>query len=369
MTNRVWYASNAVYWKLASTDAAVTGAAFLQGVQSAGVNMSTEFRQIGDTGKARPFYGAIEGRPNIEVTIERHIYQGSSSFLEFGADSTGTEGNLIVSGNIGLKASEGKQFDLVLAVGDLDDPAEVKTATKGSNVKRNLKKDLQIRAALITSISWKLDVGGRLTESITFTSKVAEWKSPQTHTSPSEWDNTSEPKGESGSTIRWNHFDALNSTFPSKVNQLKGTIEGEVGKPGRKGSLQSFNISLELDRRELPDVGQWRGQEGPSAYLDINKWSLTNLPIVVITELEFMVNDYTGLDAITKDSNFTTGMLSDPDQEIDLQVKNGDNTIGFDLGAKNWLTNISRSGGDTGGANVTASLSFENHNELVITNA
>ncbi len=369
MTNRVWYASNAVYWKAASTNAIVTEAAFLQGVQSVGVNMSTDFRQIGDTGKARPFYGAIEGRPNIEVTIERHIYQGSSTFLEFAEDTEGDDGNLIVSGNIGLKGSEGKQFDLVLLVGDLDDPDDEPhwPPRKGSNVQRNPKRELQIRAALITSISWKLEVNGRLTESITLTSKVATWQAPQAHGSPSEWNNISEPKGESGSSIRWNHFAALDSVFPTISDPLTGTIEGDVGKPGNKGGLQSFNISLELDRRELPDIGKWAGAKGPEEYLEINKWSLINLPIVVTTELEFIVKDWTGYEAIIKDSNFTPGNLSNPNQVINLKMKYGSSkTLMFNLGDKNWLTNVSRSGGDTGGGNVTASLSFENHNELEI---
>ena len=206
-----------------------------------------------------------------------------------------------------------------------------------------------------------------------------------------------------------------------EVGNTESTYKGDDGatRPLKIYGINSINISLSIDYSQIPDVGFWRGSEKDKEY-EQNLFSYMNLPLQVTcsftgvarraleygdfvfsgsphnpnnatfvrnTDVSFgasgVIDPSTGLsfgggpyrDGL--DPNHPdpprfgspkppTDVYNKTDRPIRLVFATFDPAAGsdkfhiIDLGSKNYVTDISTSGGDAGGGNVETTISYQN---------
>ena len=399
VNDRVFWACEAVFIKARNSttsggsDSATTGT-FLYGVQSIGIDYSHDAASLQDTGRFQRRYTTF-GKPNFSVTIER-IISGNHSKIEndgvtktlisggksdFFYESAGSgayeTGHLLHENNIGsCGLSTGlRNYDITLVyAGDDVEPA-------GGLSSVNVRQATIYRCCLLTSIGYSLDLSGQLTESLTFTTHFAENTATSGYTyqafnEDSDGDGTDDTR--TGSSIKRKDFDFEYTEFPEQVKRMF-KLGNEVNDIEVWG-IQSFDVTLDISYSDLMDVGKWRGSVTDVA--EQNLFRQVELPIAVsasftgIARSQYRNGIYGGSQIwnIT-DQNFSAmdGLESGgidkyyTDEPLNIVLgkdENFDNVNDkfwqIDLGDRNYLADISFSGGDTGGSNVEATLSFQN---------
>jgi hypothetical protein len=341
---RIFYATQAVL--LAGSTIPVipwVAANVVKGVQSVGVNTSIGKRLIRDLGVTDPF-AILEDKPTVEVSLDRII--ASTSDIIF--PSSGGD----------LLASHASEYDILLLVGEESkDQIDTLSATT--------QAELSLSYLQISSVSYEFNVSGPVSESITFTGHNKNWvpnadrftfsvQGP--HHGPLNPQPGHGPVGELGfphsaNISKREHYSISSSIIPSEV----------------QGALQSINISFDLSRREIGDLGKRQGA-GPLRVgaSEGNKYKLLNLPVEVTTTLTTIIaaKDFTGDISAQSFSNTPSSAQIRVVLNTDPFTSVGE--ITFDMGSKNALEDVSRSGGDSAGGNVEASYTYKNYNTFSI---
>ena len=207
--------------------------------------------------------------------------------------------------------------------------------------------------------------------------------------------------------VRRHHFDFLlnssDSLLPlevrnlfdhSEVNPAIGAvIDNKYLDRNKEFALTSINIELSFDYTELTNVGQWAGSFKNRERL-VNNQKYLNLPIGIscsftgrvrqgmpyanfLTQGQNFLNNQDNiysksLGGGTESSQTNPDTVPDSmqaDREIMLVAKSRDLNSGetterffaWDLGKRNYLVDISYSGGDTSGSDVEATLTYTNN--------
>ncbi len=284
----------------------------ISGVQSIGVSGGPSASSLLDVGRAKRKF-IYYNKSDIQVTIERHITDGSSLIFE-----NTTE--LLKTGNLGSMGDDLTGFNVSLMYGD----DSLDGLTSGAD-------SLTYRDCLLTSLSYNLTVDGPATESATFTTRRVEAGSG----------GFTIPTAGQGVTLKREHV--TNITLPTEVNALFGV-----------GALQSIELDLSINYNELVNHGKWPGAEDQG---EQNSDRYVVLPVEPSISYTGIVRQG-GAPEIPNPADFldrTCRVVADM-----TVVAHAPSYFTWDLGQHNYMTDVSFSGGDTGGGNLTGTISYQN---------
>ncbi|SVA81299.1 uncharacterized protein METZ01_LOCUS134153 [marine metagenome] len=366
--NRIYWACEAVLIKARQTTTtggtvAPEDGTLLKGVQSIGIDSALERTPYSDLGRFQKEYGSY-GKQIFTITIERVIDGGSGSFFYYPAAFTDYEdSHLLATANLGVDGFSNslRNYDITIIYSSEDDDYVGEAGTKVSQT--------TYRCCLLTEAGYSIPVSGPIRESLTFTTSIA------THNDNTTLSDYTFGYPHSANLLKRHHVDTTNSVFPTEVERTfyLATSKDSVPIYG----LQSIDIGMSLDYNDLFDEGEFGGARGDRAQQ--NQMKQIALPVGVTAAFTGVVRDqYYGQTAWQwelTDQNFGAtdggegGDISKykVDREINIVAKVGSRYFQWMLGKKNYLTSINYSGGDSGGGNVEATLSYQNEHSDFIT--
>lgn len=301
---RIFYACNAV--GIGNKDG--NSIQPVRGAQTVGINTTFNLEQVFEIGMLG-IYENIENLPNVEVTLEK-VLDGHPLIYKL-ATATAASNKLIDAAYAECSA--------ILTI--LDDTVEAATGTPLATVK--------VTGAVISQVSYAINVEGNGTEQVTLVSNNKTWSSLWTPT----FSPTGVPASASG-VVRRQHFDKGGSTFPTSI-------------PGGAGAVyQSIRTSANITREDIFELGSKK------PYFKYAKF-----PVEVTTEFEIIAKTGDQISVIADAKNLT-------DETIILAFIDGPT---IDLGTKNKLQSANYQGGGTDGSNATITYSYQTFNNFTVT--
>ena len=382
-----------------------TDSIFLTGVQSVGVSSDNPSSSLMDVGRFQRKYH-FYAEQSFEITIERVIDKSANFFYNVStSDYVGSNAgykacHILNSENIGCQGDEDsggksiRNFDITILYGpDQFDRlgSENYTTPTSSNPDKNVVFQVTYRNCLITSINYSMSVGEPIKETITLITKAATYNES---TATSAYTLPSAEEAASGDILKYYNLDMLlSSTFqnssvlPEEVIRMfqaedsSGDTDTEGNPPKEILGLNSISIDTVIDYSEVADIGRWTDPTDQGLQ---NIWKFVVLPVQVTASFTGGLRqplprrDTPASYLPNTDTTFSKadGVESSKDyQEVDREIKlvaektvdNNPMYYVWDLGKKNYLTNFSYSGGDTGGGNLEGTISYQNdHSDIVL---
>jgi hypothetical protein len=346
--NRVFYACQAVLYRKRNTKSGGTYA-YLDGAQSVGVSSTSESSSIVDIGRFQRRFRFENKNRTHEINISRIIPRGGQLFYYDESSSTNyNQCHLLSNTNLGCQGSDTytnssglKNYDIIIVYGE-DDVSLIQDSATLTKV--------SYKNCLLTNISYDIGVD-QITETITLISNIIKYDDGDVDELPNS--------AQDGDILKRQHIKMSSTILPEEANQIfKLNSPLSIDNKDVFG-LQSIQIEATIDYTELNDIGIWRGANDET---DVNLWKFVNLPISITCSLVGVIRSiYLYQDILRLDKTF----------EENKQIKIVADALGsqyfvWDLGTKNYLDNISTSGGDTGGGNVELTLSYKNdYSDLV----
>ena len=428
--NRIFWACQGVFVEERNTEAGnngnPTGATFLNGVQAVGVSSDNPAISMVDVGRFQRKYIRYQ-QQTIEITISRVLDRNSETFYKVveGQYTDYQNSHILHANNFGSKGAKDnnqktlRNYDItILYTPDRFEQINAGNASSTDPDKNNVISVSYLNC-LITNISYSIGVDG-VEESVTLTTKNIKYNDDYTTLSdynlPGEWSEaetykTRDPlnpserppsvdtafsptryKPQSGQTLRRHHFDLTKtgygqSKLPEEIKQLFNFDTPEMLTEGTEElqilGIQSINIDVSFDYTNLMDVGNWRGSEDTKEH-EQNRWQVLNLPVSINCTFTGTLRQalpyynylYNGENRVRNVDNVYTKSEADgaskewqeADREIKIVASGIDKYFVWDLGKKNYLTSIEYTGGDAGGGNVEATLTYTNqYSDFVIT--
>lgn len=350
---RIFYACQAVLIisrNDQTSNSTLDQATYLTGVQSVGVDGDFPSTTLPDFGRFQKRFKFENRQKEFSISIERVLARGQDTFYKTATYSSSyPTTHLLYEDNIGLQGELNtnskclRNYDVFLVYGD-DDTSLLNDSSSFKNV--------CYRNCLLTGLSYTISTDGNITESITLTSRKVNHNVSGSASLPLSPQYVE--------VLRRQDVDMAQTILPDEALQIfKNDVPDSLQNKSIFG-LQSISIDLSIDYSELNDIGIWRGYDNPD---DINKWRFINLPVGItcsftgITRSIYPREDI-GVDAPEFEKNKTIKIVA---------IADNTNYYVWDLGQRNYLNNVSVSGGDTGGGNVELTLSYQNdYSELVI---
>lgn len=325
---RVFYACQAVY----------LDGSFLKNVQAVGLDYANSTESLVDRGRGSQSANTnflFYNKPEVTVTIEKQLDINDSFTFRC------TDGKLLTSTGVGNSGWDGglKEYEIEIAYGDDD-------YTGGSNT-----DSITMKYCLLSEVSYSLSVDGRFTESLTFiTNNIVREGSAA----------GSLATAQSGSLITRQHFGVATLPITGDKNEAKNFFADGSS----DAALQSFSVSASFDYAELSDRGRWKGSDEGNDPTKQNYWKYVTPPVSISCDATAIVTKSLQREILIRDSNLMeTTSYPVPDRAVKFTLGNssgGTYDKEIDLGSKNYCTGIGLSGGDTGGGNVEATISYEN---------
>ena len=319
-------ANNRIFWACQSV---AKDGAFLKGVQAVGVNGSSPVNTLQDIGRPQSNFKFETKDKEFEITISRVIDRNSPLFYTW-------VGKPIKPGNIGWGGSgdnDIKSFDIAIVYGpdinsNIGDGSPVATST--------------YHKCLITGLTYNLTVDGVMTEEITLTSRHVTTAGGVGSGAPSTGNE------QSGSIIKRQD---VSFTLPALVTEVFGTDEPLTVNSQSVYGIQSISLNMEINYSRLNDVGVWRGYDNSA---EVNKWTFVDTPISVSTTINGIARSMVPNISLGENNNEVIGTLE--------QITINAGSFTWNMGDKNYLSDYSTSGGDTGGGNAEISFTYINDN-------
>lgn len=325
---RVFYACQAVY----------LDGSFLKNVQAVGLDYANSTENLVDRGRGSQSANTnflFYNKPEVTVTIEKQLDINDSFTFRC------TDGKLLTSTGVGNSGWDGglKEYEIEIAYGDDD-------YTGGSNT-----DSITMKYCLLSEVSYSLSVDGRFTESLTFiTNNIVREGSAA----------GSLATAQSGSLITRQHFGVATLPITGDKNEAKNFFADGSS----DAALQSFSVSASFEYAELSDRGRWKGSDEGNDPTKQNYWKYVTPPVSISCDATAIVTKSLQREILIRDSNLMeTTSYPVPDRAVKFTLGNssgGTYDKEIDLGSKNYCTGIGLSGGDTGGGNVEATISYEN---------
>jgi hypothetical protein len=281
------------------------GGTTVQGAQSVGITTNFNLEQAFQLGQLA-IYDNIALDPNVEITVSK-VLDGSDTVWKL-SSTTGT--SLIENAN--------DTTTIVVGVGS--DTAASLTSSSA----------ITCTGMFVSSLTYTMPVDGNLTEELTFVGN-----------SKALTGSVTAPVNTSTSVLRRQNVNISGSTLPSEVASK---------------NITNISVSADLGRENMYKLGSLKPFH-----------RFVNFPLEVTTEFEVSA---TGLDDVAVDiPEVECSGIAQVEQEIVIQLCDAESnpTYTFDMGEKNQLSNVSYTGGDTGGGNATITYSYVTYNELEIT--
>lgn len=330
MPNRIIYACQAV--ALAKTGHNNTFAPefhVMKGVQSVGIDTSIELEQIFEYGQVQS-YANDEQMAECEVTIEKVIDGERLLYLQ-------AVGNV---GKTNIVAASNSRSDFYLAI--YPDTITSVSGQATTNV-------CMCSGMFISNVSYNYGVDGPATESITLVGNDKFWNTTTAgilSATPNALYGTGgasihDLRGDDAPVsgiVRRAQFNVLGSVLPAEVVSQNNDVPGSSG-------IQSISVSVDFGREDQMELGR----HGP-----YNR--AATFPIEVTSDFEVIS---TNGDRV----NISGRGPSTQNRTIILRDTAG--TV-INLGTRNRLTNVSYSGGDTGGGNATVTYSYTTQSDFTV---
>lgn len=337
--NRIYYASQSVAVKPQNSDGSLQYSAWYlpRGVQSVGITTNFNLEQIFQLGQLA-IYDQIEDVPEIEVTLNKIIDGTAPLYLLCMGGNTGISG----ANNAGLAAVANNRVNFQLGV-------YADTVSAATGVPTHY---VDCSGMYLSSVSYTIPVDGSATEDVTLVGNNKVWNSG-IFGNPSNFRVSATES--SPSTARRYSLSYPDSVIPTGV----GGIRVPAGRTGGKPYLQNITISSDLGREAINELGKM------APY-----FRYVNFPVEVTSEFEVIASDGDYVNA----SDFadlegcgnTYKNLEDKSIKVVICGSGAGDSMSIDLGAKNKLTSVNYTGGDTGGGNATITYSFQTFNDFVV---
>jgi len=333
---RIFYACQAV--AIAPTGRnPLTANDVVHGVQSVGMTSTFTLDQVFELGQLE-IYENVEEVADIEVTIEKVIDGYKLLFDMASAGACKTD----------LVAATKARADVHVAI--FDDGL-----SNATGVPRNVCYN---SGMAISAISYSYSIDGNATESITLVGNDRFWNSTTAGVigaTPSNIFATNTnlvgAGGINGSdapksgVVRRADVDIAGSTIPVEVRAQGGDDPASLAGISSNAHIQSINVSTDFGQENIQELGRF----GPYT-------RFATFPVEVTCEFEVIA---TSGDLISVSGSAPN--LSDKT----IIIKDTAGTV-LNLGAKNKLTSVGYTGGDTGGGNATVTFSYSNFNSLTV---
>jgi hypothetical protein len=397
--DRVFYACQAVFIKEKQTvttgnNDSVYTAEFLEGVQSVGVSRSQDKKSLLDVGRFQQMYG-FYGKQTFEINISRTISRSTKFFYNIDSLSTFTyeTSHILNQSNIGFSGFTNslRNWDISLVYGR-DAYESLQGQVDSGDTDANQGMVTTYRSCLLTNITYSITAGGTLEETITLITRIGE-QNPEDNLSLIQ--TVSPQSGEvvvsKDLNMATDGSGALINTVLPRTALRYFDIGNELNSQ-KIYAIQSIDVNCTIDYSDILDVGQWRGSsvtsDGADAGRDQNLFRQVALPVAVTANITGVVRgqyradgsgyqDYPNTDTTFSAADGSEVSLLDNqatpilpsytshynvNESIRLVFDSDSDYLQLNLGDKNYLTNIEFSGGDTGGGNVEATLSYQNDN-------
>ena len=330
--NRIFYACQAVAITTMGRGNDIAGADIVRGLQTVGMSSTFSLDQVFEMGQIE-IYENIEDVADVEVTLEKVIdgYRFIWDLASNGQCKTD------------LVAASKNRCDVFLAIFD-----------DGLSHATGVPKNVCWNSGMYTSsVSYSYSVDGSATESVTLVGNDRMWNTVEgdagrdanegwkADRTATIFDGDDAPLS---GVVRRVDVDILNSTLPGIVTSQM-SYPAEAGTRSKGAHIQSITVSTDMSQDNITELGRF----GPYA-------RYATFPIEVTAEFEVIA---TSGDLVSV-SGSTTNLT---DQTITIKDTAGTEIA---LGAANKLSNVSYSGGDTGGGNSTVSYLFSNFNVLTV---
>ena len=342
--NRIYYASQAIALLPQNSDGSATYSTTWyrpRGVQSVGITTNFNLEQIFQLGQLE-IYDQVEDVPEIEVTINKIIDGTPPLYLMCMGGSTGITG--AKDKELATLANNRVNFKL----GVFSDSV---TAATG-----NAQNWVDCSGMYLSSVSYTIPVDGSATEDVTLVGNNKVWNTTLTYGSaPAMANYAVSTSGSSPSTARRYSLSYADSILPTGV----GGIPLPSGRSEARPYLQNVTISMDLGREAINELGRM------APY-----FRYVNFPVEVTSEFEVVSAD--GDTIAASDFSDQAGCggsyknLTDKTVKVVICGSGADDSLIINLGAKNKLTSVNYTGGDTGGGNATATYSFQTFNKFVV---
>jgi hypothetical protein len=394
INDRIFYACQAVY--VGSSYSTSTGtpysASYIEGIQSIGVSKEIVRETYDDIGRFQKEYGSY-GKTVFTINISRIVEKAGDFFYNVNGQTTYENAHILSDNGIGYSGIQDKlkNYDIILVY--TQDSKDYVNSGAGGDANPGSASAVAYRRCLLTNITYSIPTQGPVIENLTFTTHY--------------YDKLSENVLESypakvvdqGESIR--RADVLTSScvFPVEVTRMFDLSTSSGGIPIL--GIQQIDIECNINYQDLVDIGMWRGSaksasqtdtgldETLGAFGEINKFKVVELPVEVSCTFQGVLRDQYQLTSNARNSStgkahsvtdvFHTAADGDdtPTDHVDIykadrEIKiiaeaDGSNLFQWHLGAKNYLTSLDVSGGDTGGGNVEGTVSFQNdHSEIFL---
>lgn len=341
--NRIFYATQAVALLPQNSDGTAFGTWYLpKGIQSVGMTTNFNLEQVFELGQIE-IYDQVEDVPEIEVTLNKVIDGTPPLYLMCMGGSAGISG----ANGKDLAAIANNRVNFKLAV--FSDANSAATGTAQNYV--------DCSGMYLSSISYTFPVDGNATEDVTLVGNNKFWNSGSLF-STNLTSNFSTGSGTSPSTVRRYNVDLSSGTTVLPTGN--GGIPLPSGRNEQRPYLQNITISSDLGREAINELGRM------APY-----YRYVNFPVEVTSEFEVVAADGDQMNASDFSSKSGCGQsyknLTDKPIKINVCGSGTGDSLTIDLGAKNKLTSVNYTGGDTGGGNATITYSFQTFNKLVVT--
>ena len=334
----------------------------IRGLQTLGVTTTFNLEQVFEIGNL-PLYENIEGIPDVEVSTEKVLDGYCPVYLL--ATQVDDEGSATSAATISGRS----MGNSIMGIATYDETTGYAEGTPGAEV--------QMSGLFVSSFSYNVSVDGNATESVTLVGNNKVWViggdtgnfHASVGTTAGTWDtpftSTPDPKAITGSGGVNRREDVLlgsgNSILPPEIDGITPVSSAtgyNIESGGTYGAaLQSWNISVDLGREELFELGR-RG----------TYYRFVNFPVEVTNEITVISKSGDMISAVA-DGALDSGVGSCgnrynlKNQALKLMLCEG---LQVDCGNENKLASVGMSGGDAGGGNSEISYSYSNFNDCTV---
>lgn len=322
MANRLFYAVQSVQIAGPSGTLLTKNPDFdtVQGLQSVGMNTNFNLEPVYQLGQLE-LYDNYEEIPEVEVTLNK-VLDGQQTIYSMTMGS----GKLVNLANNRC----GVRLNLY------PDTNESATGTPLASV--------QCNPSYLSSVSYNFPTEGNFTEEVTLVSNDKVWLTGLSSIGSSQPSLAST----TGVGILRRGLWSKSSVLPTGAGDgVTGSNKGGIPSGAK---INSVKVSMQLGREQIRELGS------RTPYYRYIKF-----PVEVSTEIEVTATegDMVGADGAANTACSNPKALNNKEIKIVLC----DGTV-IDLGAKNKLTTVNFTGGDTGGGNATITYSYRTYNDF-----
>lgn len=351
-----------------ASDYAFTCAHQVSGVQAVGINANFNLEPVFQLTQSE-IYELNEGLPQIEVTVNRILDGSCPTYLMASTDAP----NPTLFGRTPCFSILG----LAIFPCTLDSAEGTPNAVVG------------ISGAQVSSVGFTFGVDGPSTEDVTFVANNMIWSNPSDHPGYVGQDlssgfltdsatlafpgcnptNDKVPRANTGVAFREDIMFAANGAYGADINGAVADPDATILPPDIYGitasgtntsevPIQSISMSVDLNREEIYVLGR-RGPKNRTITLPIQ----VNTNVDVTSDTDHFVSAIENGIILPTGSGLCIKANNLINRTIRVATCEG---LRVYTGVRNKLLSVSRTGGDTGGGNVTTTYSFQTFNTFVV---